>query len=305
LYCVLAVSERLSPAELAEAGPPEAVRLPLELVDQNPNNPRRDLSDIAALAENIRTFGLLQPVTVRRIGERYELLGGHRRRAAFEMLQEREPQDVQWRSIPAVVRTADDDRAFLMLLSSQLHTRSWRPREEAAALERLALGGLTLRQIGERLQRTESWTSKRLRVYADSVLSGYVQSGQLQATIAEELLVLDAEVKAQFAKLAVSEQWSQAHARAEVRKLTVDLRLRDVGRLTRELLDILSSVEPSRIPIEIARDLQVLRGRIDAMSGREVRIPSIEEAQRRAGVKTQDRPLKRGQRRKPGYKPKL
>ncbi len=56
---------------------------------------------------------------------------------------------------------------------------------------------------------------------------------------------------------------------------------------------------------EIARDLQVLRGRIDVMSGRGVKMPTIEETQRAAGVKTQERPLKHGQRRKPGYKPKL
>lgn len=310
-YPADAVSERrprrLEPGELAEEGPPEAVRLPLELVDPNPANPRRDMVEIEALADNIHEFGLLQPVSVRKIGERYELLGGHRRRAAIELLHEREPHDVQWRTIPAVIRRADDERAFLMLLSNQIHTRNWRPREEAAALERLAISGLNLKQIGERLHRVESWVSKRLRVYADAVLSGYVQTGKLATTVAEELLsIKDAAVRQAFAERAIRDSWSQSQARAEVKKLSLDRSLRDIGRSARELLDLLSSVDPQRIPIEAARDLWTLHGRIEVLSDRRPqRIPTIAEAEKVARVKTQDRPLKRGQRREPGYVPKI
>jgi ParB/RepB/Spo0J family partition protein len=275
----------LSDQELAELGPPEAIRLPLDLVDANPQNPRRDLAEIDALANNIRTFGLLQPITVRRAGERYELLGGHRRRAAFQLLREQEPHEPQWRTIPAVVRSADDERAFLMLLSSQLHTRNWRPREEAAALERLAVGGLTLKQIGESLSRTESWASKRLRVYADAVLSGYVQSGRLPTTVAEELLpIADADIRRELAERASKQAWSQSAARTEARKLTLETHLRDIARRARELLDLLSSVDARRVPIEATRDLWVLHGRIETM-GRGPVLPTVEAAQRAAGVR--------------------
>lgn len=292
----------LSDQELAEAGPAEAVRLPLDLVEPNPHNPRRELAEIEALAENIRTFGLLQPVTVRRSGKRYELLGGHRRRAAFALLREQHPEDVQWRSIPAVIRAAkDDDRAYLMLLSGQLHNRVWRPREEAAALERLVLSGRTLVQIGQALHRTESWASKRLRVYSDSVLSGYVQTGQLATGVAEELLVIkDAPTRKDFAERAVKEGWSQDRARGEARSLRLDKQLREVARRARELLEILSSIEPSRLTPAMTRDLWTLRGRIDVIGRGGPVMPSIEQAQRAAGVRTQEKP-KRG-RRKPGLK---
>src|SRR5205085_1319920 len=55
----------LSDADLADLGPPEAVRLPLDLVDPNPRNPRAALAEVDALADNIRSLGLLQPVIVR------------------------------------------------------------------------------------------------------------------------------------------------------------------------------------------------------------------------------------------------
>lgn len=286
----------LEPNELAEQGPPEAVRLPLELVDANPNNPRRALIEVDALAENIRAFGLLQPVTVRRSGERYELLGGHRRRAAFALLHEREPHEVQWRTIPAVVRTEDNsDRAFLMLLSSQLHTKQWRAREEAAALEQLVLGGRNLRQIGEVLNRTESWASRRLRVYADSVLSGYVQSGRLTSTVAEEFLpVLDVAQRKEFAERAADEDWTQDHARGQVRALRLDRQIREIAKRARDLLEILSQVDASKLPASATKDLWTLQRRIVSIgrTGGPV-MPSIEQAERAAHVDQTRTPRRR------------
>jgi len=293
------MAKLLEPQELAELGPAEAVRVPLDLVDANPQNPRTDLIELDYLADNIRSFGLLQPVTVRRAGERYELLGGHRRRAAFALLREREPQEPKWRTIPAVVRTEqDDDRAFLMLLSSQLHTRSWRPREEAAALERLIMGGRNLKEVGEALNRNESWASKRLRVYADAVLSGYVQTVRvdgsgplLKTSVAEELLiVVDANVRRELAERAATEDWSQDRVRGEVRALRRDKQVRDIAKRAGELYQLLSTIDAGKIPDDAAITLNLLRRRILALSRAPV-IPTIAAAQQVAGVS--DKPTRR------------
>ena len=275
----------LERGELAEQGPPEAVRLPLDLVDPNPNNPRRSLVEVDALASNIQTFGLLQPVTVRRTGDRYELLGGHRRRAAFLMLAEQEPWEAKWRTIPAVVRTADDDDAYLMLLSSQLHSRNWAPREEATALERLA-ETRTLREVGELVNRGESWVSKRLRVYADSVLSGYVQARQLSAAVAEELLLVeDSGVRREYADQAIGEEWTALHARGVVRKLKLEKEYRHIARMARDLLQLLSNADRTKIPAVATKDLWALRSRIEVLAtGRQPVFPTIESAQRAAHV---------------------
>jgi ParB family chromosome partitioning protein len=288
---VLDKAALLEPNELAEQGPPEAVRIPLDLVDTNPQNPRRDLRDVEALADNIRSFGLLQPVTVRRMGERYELLGGHRRRAAFLALRERYPHEVQWRTIPAVIRSADDDdRAFLMLLSSQLHNTNWRAREEASALERLVLGGRTLQQVGHELHRSEGWVSRRLRVYADDVLSGYVQTGRLPAATAEELLpVLDIGLRRELADRAAEESWTQDKARGEVRSLRPDRQITEVARRARELLDLLSVVDPARLPQGATKDLWTLQRRIVTIGKGGPTIPSIEQARQVAGVPEEPR----------------
>jgi ParB/RepB/Spo0J family partition protein len=275
--------------ELAEAGPPEAIRLPLELVDANPQNPRGKLIEIDALAENIRQFGLLQPVTVRRMGERYELLGGHRRAAAFALLRDRLPLEPQWRTIPAVVRTFGDDDSYLALISSQVHSKSWKPREEAAALERLVIAGRNLKQIGAALNHSEAWASKRLRVYADAVVSGYVQTGKLAAGVAEELLpILDVETRKQFAERAVAEGWTQDQARQQVRGLRLSSQLGNLGRKARDLVELLSQIEGNRITVDVFRDLWTLHGRVEVLAaqarGDQPRVPSIEEAEKVAGV---------------------
>lgn len=283
----------LDPQELAEQGPAEAIRLPVELVDANPANPRQQLLEVAELAENIHQFGLLQPVTVRRAGQRYELLGGHRRRAAFLLLAERFPHEIQWKTIPAVVRTADDDAAYLMLLSGQVHSRNWKPREEAHALEILAIDH-TLAQIGALLHRGESWASRRLRVYSDSVLSGFVQAGLLATTVAEELLLArDVAVRKELAQQAVDHQWNQAQARTAVRRLRLGKQLKELGRAAHAMLDLLSQIDPTQLPPRTTNDLLLLRNRIDALArgGRPI-LPSIEQAQKAAGVNP-DKPAPR------------
>lgn len=285
---------RLAPAELAEAGQSITRDLPLDLVDPNPANPRKALTEVADLAENIKRFGLLQPVTVRRAGERFELLGGHRRRAAFLLLREAEPLEPRWRVIPAVVRTADDSDARLMLISGQVHNRAWSSREEASILEDLA-STMTLAAVGALVNKSKQWVGSRLKIYADAVLSGFVQSGALSTTVAQELLaVTDPKQRLKFAELAVTEEWTPAHARAEARKLKIDAQARQAGRLTRDLLEILSATDPAKLPIEVTRDLWVLAGRIQVMGRGGPIIPTMEQApgvkparQRRTRLRTE------------------
>jgi len=297
----------LDPADAAEMGPPAAIRIPLDLIDVSPFNPRQELFEIGSLAENIKQFGQLQAILVRRSGDRFEVLGGHRRLAAFKLLAAREPYEPKWRAICATVSHEDDSNTLLrMLISGQVHISDWAPHEESAALEHLVELGYNASEIGESLNKSPSWASKRLRVYNDSVLSDYVQSGKLKTGTAEELLpVVDVDVKKRIAADAVTHNLTQDQVKDRVRALRLDTQLSQVGRLARQLLDILSSINPHTVPIEMARDLWTLHGRIEVLArGSERKMPTIEEAQRAAGVKTQVRPLKRGEKPKPGYKPK-
>jgi hypothetical protein len=140
------------------------------------------------------------------------------------------------------------------------------------------------------VNRSYAWASKRLRVYSDSILSGYVQAGQLSTGVAEELLILrDLETRRDFAERAVRENWSQDQARGRVRALRQDLERADVGRLARELHERLDRLG-SEIEIDAFVEVWSLGERIGALwqeaQGKPVRrrLPSIEAAEKAAGV---------------------
>ncbi|MEX0819045.1 MAG: ParB/RepB/Spo0J family partition protein, partial [Pirellulaceae bacterium] len=104
--------ERAEPDEFSTPTPPAApvmsapnsglFDLNVYEIDDNPFQPRREFSEseIASLAESLREHDMLQPVLVRRIGDRFQLISGERRlRAAIQ---------AGWSTVPARVREADD-----------------------------------------------------------------------------------------------------------------------------------------------------------------------------------------------------
>src|SRR5262245_61363047 len=96
-------------------------RIALHAIDVDPTaNPRRTLSQIAELAESIRTHGLLQPLVVRTdpaAPGRYTLIAGHRRLAALKLLAE---EDHAWSRVPATVRSEGGDEAYVLTLVENL-----------------------------------------------------------------------------------------------------------------------------------------------------------------------------------------
>jgi ParB family transcriptional regulator, chromosome partitioning protein len=96
--------------------------LPLDSVVPNPRQPRQvfDPDALAELAHSLREVGLLQPVVVRPVAaDRYELIMGERRwRAA---------QQAGFTSIPAIVRSTEDDAMLLDALLENLHRAALNP----------------------------------------------------------------------------------------------------------------------------------------------------------------------------------
>jgi ParB family chromosome partitioning protein len=138
-------------------------RLPIAQIRPNPYQPRRDFrpEELAELEASLRTSGLLQPITVRRLGgDSYELIMGERRlRAASQ---------IGWTEIPAVVKDARevDDRALLTLaLVENLQRADLNPLEEAQGFKRLTDEfGLTQQQVADAVGKDRSTIANFLRV---------------------------------------------------------------------------------------------------------------------------------------------
>src|SRR5580692_1731342 len=106
--------------------------LPVELIDPNPLQPRRLFQNerLAELAQSIRANGIVQPLVVRRMGDRYQLVAGERRWRAAKL--------AEIRDVPVVVRDIPDDRLLEISLIENIQREELNPMETAFAFRRLS-----------------------------------------------------------------------------------------------------------------------------------------------------------------------
>jgi ParB family chromosome partitioning protein len=175
------------PARGDDAAPADAgngaTELPLDAIDPNPAQPRRrfDSAALAQLAGSIRRHGVIQPVVVRRSGDRYELVVGERRwRAAREAGLQR---------LPAVVAdVAPRDRLELALVEN-VQRNDLNPIELALAFRALTEAGATQDQVGERVGLDRSTVANHLRLLElPRELQEDVEEGRLSTGHAKALL---------------------------------------------------------------------------------------------------------------------
>lgn len=124
--------------------------LPLTIVTPNPNQPRKtfDAQKIRELAASIEREGLIQPITVRKVGEGYMIVAGERRYRAHMLLAEegRLPEG----KITARVSSMSEEQMDVQAIIENLQREDVPPLEEAAAFQRLVDRGMTIEEISER-----------------------------------------------------------------------------------------------------------------------------------------------------------
>src|SRR5690242_3962613 len=120
---------------IAHAGPTGGVTgsqlIDIDLIEPSPYQPRTHFREeaLAELAQSIQASGIIQPLVLRRVGGRYELLAGERRwRAA---------QRAGLSRVPAVIREVSDEVALEITLVENIQREDLNPIEEARAYERL------------------------------------------------------------------------------------------------------------------------------------------------------------------------
>lgn len=165
----------------------ELQRIPLARIRPNPFQPRREFNpqELAELEASIRVNGLLQPVTVRKKGELYELIAGERRLRAVATLG--------WKDVPAIVKDFDDQTLLVLALVENLQRTDLNPIEEARGYQRLlAEFNLTHQQVADAVGKDRTTVTNLLRVLTlPDVIQQAVQQGQLAVGHARALLALD------------------------------------------------------------------------------------------------------------------
>src|ERR1700728_2008596 len=163
------------------------LQVDIDLIDPSPFQPRSRFREEALeeLAQSIRASGIVQPIVVRPVGKRYQLIAGERRwRAAQRAALSR---------VPAVVRDVRDEIALEMTLVENLQREDLNPVEQARAFQRLTDEfHLTQEQAAERTgkDRATIANSVRLLRLEESILD-LLEEGRISAGHARALLAVD------------------------------------------------------------------------------------------------------------------
>lgn len=200
----------LIPSSEPEPGTPplgaaSLAHIPVGDIDQNPHQPRMhfDEESLGELSASIREIGVLQPVLVRPVDGRYQLIAGERRwRAA---------QRAGLATIPALVRTSDDVASVEQALVENLHREDLTPLEEAAAYQQLIEDfELTHHDVADRVGKSRSAVTNTLRLLGlPPAVQHLLADGRLTAGHARALLgTPDRALQEQLARAAATEGWS-------------------------------------------------------------------------------------------------
>jgi ParB family transcriptional regulator, chromosome partitioning protein len=163
----------------------------VQLVEPSPFQPRKDINaeQLNELVESIRAEGLLQPIVVRKVGDRFQLIAGERRWRAFQQLK--------IKSIPARVLDASDASSATLTLIENLQREGLNPIEEAYGYASLIRDfDLTQEGVAERVGKGRATVTNSLRLLLlEAALQGYLAKGLLSVGHAKVLLGVDDTAK--------------------------------------------------------------------------------------------------------------
>jgi len=205
-----------SSASTAASPASDLQRIPIARIRPNPYQPRRefDPEELAELTASLKASGLLQPITVRRRGDAYELVTGERRLRAATGLG--------WTEIQAIVRDLDDQTMLVVALIENLQRTDLNVIEEARGYRRLIDEfQLTQQQVADAVGKDRTTITNLLRVLSlPEDVQALVASGELSGGHARALLALAPPHSAlDLAQLAVNEGFSVRELERRVRGL--------------------------------------------------------------------------------------
>jgi ParB family chromosome partitioning protein len=212
--------------------PPGNLReIDADLISPNPYQPRSefDSESLGELASSIKQNGVVQPIIVRQLGARYELIAGERRWRAAQM--------AGLLKLPAVIKNVDDEKALEIALIENIQRDELNAIEEAQAYQRLwEHFGLSQEEISQRVGKSRATVANALRL--------------LKLPEKVRKLLIDNKLTMGHARalLALEDPRSQIQAAQQI--IEKELSVRTTEKLVRQLLDGKGTSEGRRIPMD-------------------------------------------------------
>jgi ParB family chromosome partitioning protein len=171
------------PAPVAEE-PKTPTTIAVDRIDANPHQPRQDFDqdELNRLAESLASHGLLQPVVVRRAGDRYQVVAGERRLRAARL--------AGWHEVPVNVVEADDRQLAELAIVENLQRKDLNALEKAASFQRyLEEYRCTQEELASRLKLDRSTIANLIRLLElpepvqDALRRGKITQGHARALL--------------------------------------------------------------------------------------------------------------------------
>ena len=199
-----------------EPRPQESLRhLAIDQVQRGKYQPRREMDTEALeeLANSIRAQGVLQPIIVRPIGDKYEIIAGERRWRAAQLAGLTE--------IPVLIRAMPDETAIAIALIENIQRENLNPIEESLALQRLIEEfGMTHQQVAEAVGKSRTTITNLLRLLnLPEEIRNLLHHGQLEMGHARTLITLPVALQIKAAEMIVAKNLSVRETEMLVRRL--------------------------------------------------------------------------------------
>lgn len=196
-----------------------ARNIPIDSIDPNPLQPRRifQAERLTELAQSIKSNGVIQPLVVRKAGDRYQLIAGERRWRASKLAGVEQ--------VPVVVREIPEDRLLEVTLIENIQREDLNPIETAAAFDRMGRElNLNAEEIGTRTgkDRTTVLNLQRL-LQLPSDVQQMIGERRLTAGHGRCLLTLpNVELQREAAEKSVAQAWSVRQLERVTQKMMED-----------------------------------------------------------------------------------
>lgn len=214
--------------QMPQAGE-EVAQLAIDAIEPNPLQPRRIFQPerLEELAQSIRANGIIQPLVVRRSGERYQLVAGERRWRAARL--------AGVVRVPAVIQEVPDERLLEITLIENIQREDLNPIETAVAFDRLARElQLNQEEIGRRTGKDRSTIANLIRLLQlPPDIQQLIAERRLSAGHARCLLSLPTpELQREVAEKSVAQGWSVRQVERLTQKMTEDRKPKAVGEVS-------------------------------------------------------------------------
>ena len=203
----------------------EIVKIKLDRIVPNKNQPRLDFYDdsIKGLAESIKQNGLLQPITVRKSGDKFELIAGERRYRACLLNGDSD--------IEAIIMDSSDDESAKLALIENLQREDLNAIEQAMAMQRIMKSeDLTQVELADRLGYRQSTVANKLRLLKlPEYIKNAISRGEITERHARALLNVPEEMLEDVYLTIVNRQYNVSKTEEYIRELTKRSRNRGVS----------------------------------------------------------------------------